>query len=113
MADLRGTPGGDAAAEWEWRLSKPVLVFVLSVYAMVLAYTDARRGRLANLFGAVLVYFIYSNLLGLGQTLIKKGQTPAGLGLWWIHALMLVIAVYLFYQRNRNQPLFARPARAT
>jgi lipopolysaccharide export system permease protein len=108
MTELLATRGGDASAEWHWRLAKPVLVFVLALYAMVLAYTDARRGRLANLFIAVFVYFIYSNLLGLGQTLIKKGQVSGALGLWWVHALMLAIAVFMFYQRNRNRPLLPR-----
>jgi lipopolysaccharide export system permease protein len=108
MTSLIATPGGDASAEWHWRLSKPVLVFVLALYAMVLAYTDARRGRLANLFAAILVYFIYSNLLGLGQTIIKKGQVPSGLGLWWVHGVMLGIAIFMLYQRNQNRPLLPR-----
>jgi lipopolysaccharide export system permease protein len=108
IAELFATPGADAAAERHWRLSKPVLVFVLSLYAMVLAYTDARRGRLANLFIAVFVYFIYSNLLGLGQTLIKKGQVSGTVGLWWVHVLMLAVALFIFYRRNQNRPLLPR-----
>jgi lipopolysaccharide export system permease protein len=108
MTRLVATPGGDASAEWHWRLSKPALVFVLALYAMVLAHTDARRGRLANLFAAILVYFIYSNLLGLGQTMIKKGQVPGAIGLWWVHGAMLAVAVFMLYQRNRNRPLLPR-----
>ena len=114
MGVLLATPGEDAAAEWHWRLSKPVQVFILALFGLVLAHTDARRGRLANLFAAILVYFTYSNLLGLGQTLIKKGEVPKGVGLWWVHALMFAIAVYLFYRRSRNRSLLPRlqPARA-
>jgi lipopolysaccharide export system permease protein len=100
-----------AAAEWHWRLSKPIVALVLAVYALVLAYTDTRRGRLTNLFAAILIYFIYSNLLGLGQTLLKKGQVPPGLGLWWVHGGMLLVAAYLFSRRARNLPLLARPGR--
>ena len=106
--DLFAAKSRDALAEAHWRLSKPLLVMVLAVFALVLAYTDARRGRLANLFVAILVYFIYSNLLGLGQTLVKKGQVPAGVGLWWVHMLMVGIAVYLLYRRNNNRPLLPR-----
>lgn len=103
----------EARAEWHWRLSKPVLVFVLAAFALVLAYTDARRGRLANLFAAILIYFIYSNLLGLGQTLMKQGKVPLGVGLWWVHGVMIVVVAYLLYRRNRNQSLLPRllPAR--
>lgn len=107
-AVLLATRDTDASAEWHWRLSKPVLVFVLAIYAVVLAYTDARRGRLANLFIAILVYFVYSNLLGLGQTLIKKSQVSDAIGLWWVHVLMIAIAAFLFYQRSRNRPLLLR-----
>jgi lipopolysaccharide export system permease protein len=102
---LLAMPGIDAAAEWQWRLAKPLAVFVLALFALVLAHTDARRGRLANLFGAILVYFIYSNLLGLSQTLFKKGQAPSGLGMWWVHAVMFAVVLYLFFQRARNRPL--------
>lgn len=108
MSELMATPGREAEAEWHWRLSKPVHVLVLALFALVLAHTDARRGRLANLFAAILVYFIYSNLLGFGQTLIKKGQIPNGIGLWWAHGLMFAVGLYLFYRRTRNRPLLPR-----
>lgn len=104
-ATLLAMPGGEAAAEWHWRLSKPLSVLVLALFGLVLAYTDVRRGRLANLFVAIIVYFIYSNLLGLGQTLIKKGEVAHGIGLWWVHGLMLAVAVYIFHRRSRNRPL--------
>lgn len=103
---------GDHAAELHWRLAKPVAVFVLAAFALVLAYTDPRRGRLTNLFAAILVYFIYSNLLGLGQTLIKKGVVPPALGLWWVHVGLALIAFYLFARRSANKPLLSLPARA-
>jgi lipopolysaccharide export system permease protein len=65
------------------------------------------------MFIAILVYFVYSNMLALGQTLIKKGHVPGFTGLWWVHVVMLVIALYLLRQRTANQPLFALPRRIT
>jgi len=97
------------AAEWHWRLSKPLVVPVLAAFALVLAYTDARRGRLSNLFTAVLVYFIYSNLIGIGVTLIKKGHVPAAVGLWWVHILFALVAAYLLVRRAANKPLLGAP----
>ncbi len=99
------------SAEWHWRLSKPITVFVLPIFALVLAYTDARRGRLANLFAAILVYFIYSNLLGMGQTFIKKAQLPPEAGLWWVHGGFILIGAYLLWRRLRNRPLLPLPGR--
>ncbi len=107
--DLLARGDGPAVAEWHWRLAKPVVVFVLALYALVLAHTDARRGRLSNLFAAILVYLIYSNLLGLGQTLLKKEQISPLLGLWWLHAGMALVAVYLLNQRAHNRPLIPLP----
>lgn len=100
--------GAEAAGERHWRLSKPLLVLVLALYGLVLAYTDARRGRLANLFAAVLVYFIYSNLLGVAQTMVKRGQVPETIGLWWVHLSMLAIALFMLYRRTHHRPIFPR-----
>lgn len=108
-ADLYSQSDLPAQAEWHWRISKPIMAAILAVFALVLAHTEPRRGRLSNMFIAVLVYFVYSNLLALGQTVIKKGHVPSSLGLWWVHAVMLIIALYLLYQRASNQPLFALP----
>ena len=98
-------------AEWHWRISKPVTAVVLVLFALVLAHTDPRRGRLSNLFAAILVYFTYSNVLALGQTLVKKGHVPGEIGLWWVHAVMLALAIYLFRQRAMNRPLLSLPRR--
>ncbi len=108
-AELLAQTDADAHVEWHWRLSKPLMATVLALFALVLAYTDPRRGRLSNLFAAILVYVIYSNLLALGQTLLKKGFVPGSAGLWWVHAGMLAIAIYLFTRRAANRPLFGWP----
>lgn len=94
-----------ARAEWHSRLAKPVLVAVLTVMALVLAYSEARRGRFANLFAAILVYFIYTNLLGFGQALLGKGALPAGVGLWWVHVPFMALAAYFVSRRARHRPL--------
>lgn len=109
ISELLKRGDGPAYAELHWRIGKPIAVFILALYALVLAHTDARRGRLSNVFAAILVYLIYSNLLGLGQTLIKKGQVSPLLGLWWLHAGMALVAVYLLYQRANNRPLIPLP----
>jgi len=96
----------EARLEWHWRLSKPFMAMILVLFALVLAYTEPRRGRLANLFIAILVYVIYSNMLALGQTLLSKGIVPWSVGLWWVHAAMLAAGVYLFSRRAANRPLF-------
>lgn len=99
----------NAQAEWHWRIAKPIMAAVLVIYALILAYTPPRRGRLMNLFAAVLVYFLYSNMLALGMTLIKKDEVPGFVGLWWVHGVMLLIGLHLLRQRSGNKPLLALP----
>jgi lipopolysaccharide export system permease protein len=101
----------EANAELHWRLGKTIVLFVLALYALVFAYTDARRGRMSNFFVAIVVYFVYSNLLGIGETMLQNGSVPPAAGLWWVHGGMGLVAVYLLRQRLRNRPLFVLPAR--
>lgn len=109
---LLGRLGNPAAnAELHWRLGKTIVLFVLALFAMVFAYTDTRRGRMSNFFVAIVTYFVYSNLLGIGETMLRKGSVPPALGLWWVHGAMGLAAAYLLWQRSRNRPLFSLPMR--
>jgi lipopolysaccharide export system permease protein len=105
MWRLFGTSDRNAQAEWQWRLAKPISLVLLALLAMVFAYTDARRGRYTGLFIAILVYFLYSNFLGMGNILLKQGRVPPVVGLWWVHLLFLALAAYLLHRRANNQPL--------
>lgn len=100
--------------ELQWRLAKPISVLILAAFALVLAHTDARRGRIVNLVAAVLVYFIYNNMIGIGDTLLRNGRVPPGIGLWWVHLSLAAIAAYLIVRRVQNRPLLPlRLRRAT
>jgi len=105
--ELLRIPGAEANAELHWRLARPVGVLVMALFALGLAYTDARRGRMTNIFVAILVYFIYSNLVNFGQALLRKDRLAPVLGLWWVHALMLAAAAYLIWCRINNRAVFA------
>jgi lipopolysaccharide export system permease protein len=94
-----------AIAEWHWRISKPMALLVLMLFGLVFSYTHPRRGRFAGLFVAIIAYFLYSNLLGVGDAMLKRGRVPGMVGLWWVHALFLGLGAYLFWQRVRNRPL--------
>lgn len=102
---LFAEPGRAANAELHWRLSKPIALVLLTLFALVFAYTQPRRGRYFSLFVAIIAYFLYSNLLGVADALLKRGRVPAELGLWWVHAVFLMLGVYLFWRRANNLPL--------
>jgi lipopolysaccharide export system permease protein len=102
-------PGLAANAELHWRLSKPIALVLLTLYALVFACTQPRRGRYVSLFVAIIAYFLYSNLLGVADALLKRGRVPAELGLWWVHAMFLALGAYLFWRRANNLPLLSIP----
>lgn len=104
-AELLRDPAPGASAEWHWRLSKPVTLIVLTLFALVFSHTHPRQGRYLSVFVAIIAYFLYSNLLGVGDAMLKRGRFPGGLGLWWVHLLFIVIGVVLFLRRARNLPL--------
>ena len=85
---------GDTA-ELQWRISVPLMGLVLVVLAVPLGRSSPRQGRYAKLLAAILVYVLYSNLLGISQVWIEREQIPAWIGLWWVHAGMLAFATVL------------------
>lgn len=89
----------DYRAELHWRLSLPIAAFLLAVLALPLSYTTPRKGRYSKLALAILIYLIYSNLLGIGQTWVEKQKVPDWLGLWWVHGIAVFIIVYWWSKR--------------
>lgn len=75
-------------AELHWRLAMPVSVLLLAMLAIPLARAAPRQGRSWGLLLGILVYLVYSNLLGVGQAWIERERMPLELGLWWVHALL-------------------------
>jgi len=87
-------------AELQWRLSMPLSVVVLALLAIPLSRTQPRSGRFGRIFVAILVYVLYNNLLGIAKSWVSQRQIPAEVGIWWVHALVLCIAVALLIGRS-------------
>ena len=100
------------AAELQWRIAKPLALFILAPLAVGLAYGDARRGRFGNMFLAALIYFAYANTLAVAHALVDNGALPRNVGLWWVHAVFAGLAAYILFRRIYARPLLwwsARP----
>lgn len=87
-------------AEIEWRISESILTVVLCLLAIPLAQVGPRKGRYAGFVPAVLIYIIYSNLLGVTQAWVAKGALSIWIGAFWVHGLMLLV---LFTLVNRKK----------
>ena len=86
-------------AELQWRIAAPMSVLLLALLAIPLAHTSPRAGRYGKLVLGILAYLVYSNLLALAQAWVAKGYVPPAVGLWWVHALALVAALWLTARR--------------
>jgi lipopolysaccharide export system permease protein len=101
-------------AELAWRTAVPIMALVLMALAVPLARLRPRQGRFARAGLAVLAYFLYSNLLAAAQVWIQK-DTPAGqFGLWWVHAIPLLLTAWLLWRelhpgRSWRMPWRRRP----
>ncbi len=99
-ARLLGSSDPRDRAELQWRLSAPLSVLILTLIAVPLSHVNPRQGRYAKLIVGVLLYVIYSNLLGLAQTWTEHGLVPLFVGLWWVHVLFVVIGGWLLLRRQ-------------
>lgn len=99
-------------AELQWRLSGPVMIFVLTLLAVPMARTNPRQGRYAKILFAILVYMLYSNMLGISRSWLEDGRIHPLLGMLWVHVLMAGVGVFMLANQSRLfQRLFKRPAR--
>ena len=88
------------AAELQWRLSVPLMVLTLTLVGVPLSRVNPRSGKYANLLPAIVLYIVYANFMFVARDWFASGKTPEWLGLWWIHGLVAVVGVLLFW---RNQ----------
>jgi lipopolysaccharide export system permease protein len=97
LRELWLDPNPDAAAEFQWRLSMPITVLLLTLFAVSFSEVKPRQGRFAQMLPALVVYIVYLDLLFLGRAWIEKSRISSHLGLWWIHGVMLLIGLSVLY----------------
>ena len=80
-------------AELHWRIALPTMCIVLALLAVPLARLRPRQGRYARVWLAVVIFFLYVNLISVGKVWIARGTIPEFLGLWWTHAAVVLLAL--------------------
>ncbi len=83
-------------AELEWRLSLPLSALLLTLLAIPLSRVKPRKSKYSQLLPAILIYATYVNLLVFARNWVMGGSIPLSLGLWWIHALLLILIILLW-----------------
>ena len=94
---LFGSDDPALQAELQWRVSIPLLVFIVTLLAVPLSKINPRQGRFLKLLPAILLYMTYLGLLIAARGQLDKGKLSPELGLWWVHGLFLVLGLVLLY----------------
>ncbi len=92
-------------AEVQWRTAAALMTLLLCLAAIPLANAGPRQGRYAGFVPAVLIYIIYSNLLGVNRAWVAKGDIPLWLGGVWVHILMLIVLLLLLNRQTLRRYL--------
>lgn len=101
--DLLAIADTPAWAELQWRLTPALLIIILSLLAIPLSHSDPREGRGGRVVLGILTYALYTNTLVLCRSWMAAGTIPVWLGLWWPHAVVLVIG-FAWLQRQGRMP---------
>jgi lipopolysaccharide export system permease protein len=86
-------------AELNARIGAPISALIVVLLAIPLSFVNPRVGRSLNMFGAILIYMLYSNLINIVNSWVGQGKVADSAGLWGVHGLMLAVMMLLFYYR--------------
>jgi lipopolysaccharide export system permease protein len=92
------TPRADG--ELLWRSRPPISALILVLLAIPLSYINTRARRSYSVVLALLLYFVYNNLLSLSQAWVTQQKLGFWLGFGLIHVLMAGLVYALFYWRT-------------
>ncbi|MBC7661376.1 MAG: LptF/LptG family permease [Chitinophagaceae bacterium] len=83
------------------RISFPFSCFAFSFFAMVFGIQDERRGKnYAYLLVSAVMIIGYVFIMWF-RNLSEKGEVTAALGAWLPQIIMLILSLFMVYQRNR------------
>ena len=87
-------------AELQWRFTIPLATIIVAFMALPLSHTNPRSGRYSKLAVALILYLLYSNLLGVGKTWIVQEKVPVWIGTWWVHIIAIVFTLILLKHKG-------------
>lgn len=100
--ELWGTGAASDMAQLQSRASSPLMALVLTLVALPLSRLRPRQGRYARVGFAIVVYFVYSNLLSAAKVWLEKGELSPTIGVWPVHLAVLGLGLYLLLRESRT-----------
>jgi len=84
-------------AEFQWRLSMPLLTVLVGLLAVPISRTHPRRNdRVQRIFFAILNYALVFALATSGRSLVENRMVPPAIGIWWVWVLIGAWILVLF-----------------
>ena len=104
LVDVRSFPSVELdtddpkqVAEMHGRIAWPLMTVIAALAAFGMARPQPRAGRFARTVPGVGLFVAYYLALVFAQDGIAEGVVPPFLGLWFVHAAMLGVAVWLIH----------------
>lgn len=91
-------------AALQWRLSLPIMTFVVAFLAWPLSRTKPRQGGYAKLLPGIIIYFAYVLSLNALKGAIESEVIPVSITLMPLHIVFILIGACLMIRRD-NRPL--------
>ena len=98
--DLLRSDKPEHIAEFQWRLGIPLSTIILAILAVPLSRSQPRAGRYGRLAIGLLVFIIYLNMMSAAKAWIEQSTISPALGIWWVHATVLLFALGLLAVQN-------------
>jgi lipopolysaccharide export system permease protein len=103
--DLLKQGGLLANAELQWRLSLPLSILILVVFAVYLGKTSPRGGKGINILIGIFVFMLYNHGLLVAKSSIENGLLSPIIGMWGIH-LIAILFLMLLYQFRQGKIMY-------
>ena len=87
--------------EIQWRVAPAIAAIVLGLLAIPLSHSAPKEGRGGRALLGILAYAVYVNTLYMSRNWLLKGDMPMALGMWWVHILVLVVALIWLRRQGR------------
>ncbi len=94
-SELLGATQPGHKAEMQWRISYVLTGLLLPLLAVALTRFAFSERRYTFILIAIMIYFIYSNLLGISKSLVRRDKLSPYIGLWWVHLLLLLVIILI------------------
>ena len=89
-AELWASSDPQMIGELQRRISLALSTVLLGLLAVPLSKSNPRQGRYGRFFIGIMIYIVYTNLLTVAEDWVGKGKISPLVGMWWVHALVVV-----------------------